>query len=190
LWQRWGHNREMDGSHSFRRKTIENDKHRRQRTRGRRSTTRDKRVTSQVQSPPVTSLKNTNNRGGSCGMPPNSTSKVIFALDSIGGKVDKGKDPPVAETGKAPRLYSPPIFSSASASGRLTRFGLFTGCNDRKLNPSSLAIRMLNVPRPLKPSRRPQAMRLAPGPFPHRPCIRTRTTRTLQSWCTRRMKKR
>jgi len=187
----------MDGSHNFRRKTIENDKHRRQRTRGRfgeiswrgRSTTRDKRVTSQVQSPPVTSLKNIDNRGGSRGMPPKPTSKVLFALDSIGGKVDEGKDPPVAETGKAPRLYSPPIFSSASASGRLTRFGLFVGCNDRKLNPSYLAIRMLSVPRPPKPSRKPQAMRLAPGPTPHRPCIRTRTMRTLRPWCTRRMRK-
>jgi hypothetical protein len=154
-----------------------------------RSTARDKRVTSRVQPPPVTSLKNFDNRGGSHEMPPKPTSKVLFALDSLGRNAAEKKDPPVAETGKAPRLYPPPIFPSAPASGRLTRSGPFTGYNDRKPNPPYLVIKTLNVPRSPKPSRRPQAMRVVPGPPPHRPCIRTRTMRTLQPWCTQRMRK-
>lgn len=85
-------------------------------------------------------------------MPPKPTPRLQLAGDIFDGKVAEKKDSPVAETGKAPRPYSPPIFSSAPASGRLTRFGLFTGCSDQKPNLQYLVIRALNVLMLPKPS--------------------------------------
>ena len=85
-------------------------------------------------------------------MPPKPTSKILFALDNADGKAVEKKEPPVAETGKAPRPYTPPILPSAPATGKLTRFRLFADYSDRKLNPLYLVIRepdVLGSPNPL-----------------------------------------
>ena len=78
-------------------------------------------------------------------MPPKPTSKVLFALDSLDSKAAEKKDPPVAETGKAPRLYSPLSFTPLPRRV-LTRSGLFAGCSDRKPSPQYLGIKTHNVP--------------------------------------------
>ena len=44
-------------------------------------------------------------------MPPKPTSKILLALDSSDGKGVERKDPSVAEAGRMPRVYLPPIFS-------------------------------------------------------------------------------
>ena len=84
-------------------------------------------------------------------MPPKPTSEILFALDNMDGKAVERKESPVAETGKAPRLYSPPIFPSAPATGKLTQFRLFADYSDRKLNPPYLVIREPAAPGSPKP---------------------------------------